>query len=98
MTEEDPAWQVRSTLINAAGGYLRNTLRIPGVTCSVCLTPVEPGEEKCWPCSSHSSKAPAMRTADYVGILTYAVKNTQSGYFIYGYKAPQPVLEHRNVM
>lgn len=94
----DPAEQVRATLVSAAGGFLRNTLRIPGVTCSVCSTPISPGYEKCWPCHSHASKAPAMPTADHVGILTYAIHGRQSAYFVYGYKAPQPVQEHRNIM
>ncbi|MFG1640804.1 hypothetical protein ACGFMK_10995 [Amycolatopsis sp. NPDC049252] len=96
----DPQHQLEATLVSATGGYLRNTLRIPGETCLICTTTVNSGDTYCWPCASHRSAGSDRPTADYVGILTYAIESSQSHYVMRGYKAPQPVRvkEHWNIV
>jgi predicted amidophosphoribosyltransferase len=81
-------------LIAVGGGYLRNPVRKAGVTCADCVTPVA-GFERCYPCHSHHVQ-PGL--ADVTAFLTYAVAGQESGYLMRGYKAPQPVAEHRLVV
>ena len=45
----DDTAEVRGALIAAAGGYLRNVVREPDVTCRICATPVD-GFDCCWRC------------------------------------------------
>ncbi len=81
-------------LVSRAGGYLRNPVRVNGVTCAVCTTPVD-GYRLCLPCTGHLSR-PGL--ADATAFLTYAVAGQQSGYVMRGYKAPRPLEEHRTVV
>jgi len=77
-----------------AGGYLRNTVRAAHVTCADCLTPVS-GYELCFACKSHHTRD---GLADAIAFLTYAIAGQKSGHVMRGYKAPQPVTEHRQVV
>ncbi|GAA2280628.1 hypothetical protein GCM10010402_41820 [Actinomadura luteofluorescens] len=86
--------RVKTTLVAHAGGYLRNTVRMPGVTCRVCATPVDSGAY-CDPCFGHCRTS---GIADQVCSLTYALRGTQSGYLMRQYKAPNPVREHQAVL
>jgi hypothetical protein len=97
---EHPVQQLLVTLVNRAGGYLRNTVRIPGRTCPVCSTTTNPGYSWCRACDGHRSFGTSRPTADHVGILTYAVEGKQSHYLMRGYKASEPVSiqEHRSVV
>src|ERR1700751_5460924 len=55
--------------VRAAGGYLRNVVRPPPITCRVCAAPVD-GFDRCWRCDR------ARRiggVADVVAPLTYAI-------------------------
>ena len=81
-----------AALVQNAGGWLRNPVRIRSVTCEVCTTPTESGYIKCFPCKLHCEAA---RVADQVAPLTYAIAQTQSGYVMRGYKATPPVHEHK---
>lgn len=92
MTTFPPAMiaQTKSALVSYAGGYLRNPLRLSGVTCAVCFTPVEQGHY-CDPCSFHRQSS---GIADRTCSLTYAFAGEQSGYVMRGYKAATPVNEH----
>ncbi|GAA0953620.1 hypothetical protein [Actinocorallia libanotica] len=83
----------KQTLATYAGGYLRNTVRLAGVTCEVCATPYD--RSLCNQCSAHRT-IPGI--ADRVCSLTYALGGTQSGYLMRGYKAPRPVGEHTAVV
>jgi hypothetical protein len=74
--------QVRAQLLAAAGGYLRNPVRAPGVTCEVCTTPAE-GYRHCWPCAQARTHD---GTADLVVPLIYAIGGTQSGMLLRHYK------------
>ncbi len=78
----DAAAQARRSLVAAAGGYLRNVVRTPGVTCAVCAAPVE-GFERCWRCRQ-DRRIPGL--ADLVVPLTYAVGGTQSATLLWHYK------------
>jgi hypothetical protein len=85
-----------SLLVSQAGGYLRNPIREPYVTCAVCTTPAC-GFFRCFQCHTHAQGG--LQLADTVAPLFYAVPKTQSGYVMHGYKAqPRPIQEHRGVV
>jgi hypothetical protein len=69
-------------LARGAGGFLRNIVREPGVTCSVCATAVD-GYPWCWSCRQARS-TPGL--ADLVVPLTYAIQGTQSATVLRHYK------------
>jgi hypothetical protein len=68
-------------LVRQAGGYLRNVIREPLVTCSVCGTPVD-GYQRCFRCDQHTITG----LADVVVPLTYAIVRTQSAILLRHYK------------
>jgi hypothetical protein len=74
--------QVRSELLRAAGGYLRNVIRQPKITCRVCAAPVR-GFDRCWRCAQARRIA---GVADVVAPLTYAVAGTPSAALVRDYK------------
>ena len=76
------ATRVVPTLVGAAGGYLRNVIREPAVTCRACATPVH-GFQLCWRCRQHQRIA---GLADVVAPLTYAVGSTESAALLRNYK------------
>jgi hypothetical protein len=82
--------EVRAALIAAAGGYLRNVIREPNVTCRICTTPVD-GFDCCWRCGQ-DQRIPGL--ADVVAPLTYAIGDTQSAALLRHYKN-DPVREVR---
>jgi hypothetical protein len=82
--------EVRLALIRAAGGYLRNVIRRPKVTCRVCAAPAD-GFDHCWRCG-HDRRIAGL--ADVAAPLTYAIGNTQSGDLLQHYKN-DPVREVR---
>lgn len=86
--------RLKQVLASKAGGYLRNPVREPRVTCAVCATPVA-GYSHCYRCNDHRQTS---GTADLVAPLTYAIAGRQSGYVMRGYKAQPPVAEHRAIM
>lgn len=94
MTEQDPLARLRDSLVARAGGYLRNPVRLPKVTCAVCARPSD-GFQRCYQCRQHRDFD---GLADATAIMTYAVAGQQSGYLMRGYKATQPVTEHRLVV
>jgi predicted amidophosphoribosyltransferase len=83
-------------LFAAHAAFLHNTVREPGVTCTVCTAPVE-GYPRCRPC--HAQRlAHELLLADRVGVAAYAVSREQSGHLMRGYKARPPVPQHRKVV
>ena len=85
--------QIKRSLIDNAGGYLRNTVHIPGETCAICRgTKMRDGCQTCYPCEFLYPNG-----ADLIGSMVYGVDGLQSGKLMYGYKAsPQiPVLVQR---
>jgi hypothetical protein len=74
--------QLRHALAQAAGGYLRNPIHQPKITCRVCAAPVD-GFDRCWRCEQ------ARRiggVADVVAPLTYAIAGTPSAALVRDYK------------
>lgn len=81
--------RVADLVVEQASGYLHNTIREPGVTCSVCAAPVGEGYEKCYQCSGHARSGHPC--ADRVGSLVYAVEYDSQAYkLVKNYKADSP--------
>ena len=74
--------KARGALVEAAGAYLRNPVREPGVTCRMCAAPVE-GFEFCWCCQQHRAIS---GIADLVVPLTYAINGSESAVLVRDYK------------
>jgi adenine/guanine phosphoribosyltransferase-like PRPP-binding protein len=74
--------QVDPALAHAAGGYLRNVIRRPGITCRVCAGPVG-GYDRCWRCEQVRRIG---GVADVVAPLSYAIAGTPSGALVRDYK------------
>lgn len=75
-------------LASALGsGFLRNTIREDGVTCSVCTREVD-GFPRCWRCNDDRVRASAgkHRLANLVLPLAYGVDGVQSGHMMRNYK------------
>jgi hypothetical protein len=66
----------------AAGGYLRNVIRQPRITCRVCAAPVD-GFDRCWRCEQARHIG---GVADVVAPLTYAIAGTPSAALVRDYK------------
>ncbi|GAA0398632.1 hypothetical protein Acor_34120 [Acrocarpospora corrugata] len=64
------------------------------MTCAVCATPSD-GNVFCDPCGYHS-RTPGV--ADLVCALTYAIRDTQSGYLMRQYKVQSRLDQHYAVM
>jgi hypothetical protein len=60
----------------------------------MCATPVY-GRDRCYKCELHRHHD---GLADATAFLTYAVAGQQSGYVMRGYKAPEPLPEHRTIV
>lgn len=74
--------QVRNALVRATGGYLRNVIRHPKITCRVCAAPVD-GFDRCWRCEQARR---IVGVADVVAPLSYAIAGTPSGALVRDYK------------
>jgi predicted amidophosphoribosyltransferase len=94
MLDEDAVARLSASLVSLAGGYLRNVVRRTGATCTLCATPVD-RFDYCYSCKNNSHRADL---ADAVAFLAYAVAGQQSGYVLRGYKAPEPLDEHRAIV
>jgi hypothetical protein len=97
VADDDRFAEIRAALVLLAGGYLRNPIREPGVTCLVCTTPVE-RFERCFQCNEHQRQTALGRLADRVAPLVYAVGGTQSGRVLRGYKGNPPDLMHISIV
>jgi hypothetical protein len=69
LLDDADARRLTAALVSRAGGYLRNPIRQPYVTCAVCTTPVNQ-YRLCYKCSGQSGYA---GLADATAFLTYAV-------------------------
>lgn len=94
MLAPEVAERLRTSLVSMAGGYLRNPIWQPGMTCDDCATPVD-GYRRCYQCRRHLVHS---GLADATAFLTYAVAGQKSGYVMRGYKAHPAVTEHRMVV
>jgi hypothetical protein len=80
------------------GGYLRNTIRELGVTCTVCTTPVDPQYTHSYRCYQHLLTASDRKQhlARLVLPLVYGVAGSQSGYLMRQYKGSGATLQQRS--
>lgn len=93
----DPVARNAHQLVREAGGYLRNIVREPSITCSVCAGPVD-GFVRCWRCNRDRHR-PGL--ADLVAPLTYAIDRKQSGILLRHYKdgiSADAMVGHRRVV
>jgi hypothetical protein len=80
-------------LVKYAGGYLRNPVRIAGVTCDVCATPLFNTPGRCTRCVDDAA-VHGSRLADAVAPIIYASGGEQTGFVMRAYKAPNPQRGH----
>lgn len=74
-------------LVAEVGGYLRNAVLEPHMTCVVCATPIRPEFDLCQRC--HLDR-------QLVVPVFYGIKGEQSGYLMHSYKdLIAPTLRHR---
>jgi hypothetical protein len=78
----DDTVPVHNALVQAAGGYLRNVIREPKITCQVCAAPVG-GFDRCRRCEQARR---SVGVADVVVPLTYAIAGRPSGALVRDYK------------
>ena len=78
-----PIDQASRLLVDRVGGYLRNTVRVPRLTCTTCTTPVT-DYHRCLRCMRHQGTG--MRLADVVAPVAYGGHNAQSARLLHGYK------------
>lgn len=90
MNDADQLSLLQQGLIDSAGGFLRNILHEPGVTCEMCAKPVV-GGLLCLRCSGYAARGDV---ADAVGFMVYGVDGMQSGKLMYGYKSAAPGPSH----
>ncbi len=95
MTVHPDALAELRKFLSGHGGYLRNTLRIPNITCSFCACPIKPSFSDCYKCSGYRSMA---NTADLAGSMIYGVEGKQSDRLMYGYKSAAPGPTHRLIV
>lgn len=81
-----PVAAVAESLTSLAGGYLRNSLVLPGVTCHVCRGPVPAGEPRCPQCRDQHEQYPG-RLSDRVAVYSYAPSDGQAARAMRGYKS-----------
>src|SRR5699024_2592224 len=70
------------------GGYLRNTIHEPKLTCEICSAPIQPEFRICMQCNRHRKSSRPL--ADRAGSLIYAVKGSQSYRTVQSYKGAHP--------
>lgn len=90
--------RIRDRLVGELGGYLRNVIREPGVTCTVCAGPIAAPFVEC-----HRCRADRLQfgggLAELVVPVCYGIKGTQSGHLMWMYKDPTvPVRRHRTLL
>lgn len=88
---------VAESLAQLAGGYLRNTLVLPGTTCHVCRAPVSSGQTRCPQCRDQHDQYPG-RLSDRVAFYTYAPSDGQASRAMRGYKSAWVSKENQAVV
>jgi hypothetical protein len=88
---------IRDRLVAEVGGYLRNVVREPGVTCAVCTAPIKPAFELCLRCHRDQCQF-GDDLADLVVPLCYAIRGGQSGYLMHSYKDLEAPARHNQTL
>lgn len=97
MTDRPGAWldTAQPQLLALAGGFLRNTQRIPGVTCPMCTGMPGEGWNECRDCRGMMLRDDL---SDRLAFVTYGIKGRQSGHTMHGYKSPQAGPTQRQIV
>lgn len=97
MTPDPASWlaTAQPQLLTLAGGFLRNTRRIPGVTCPLCTGMPGEGWTECRDCRTMMLRDDL---SDRIAFATYGIKGQQSGHLMYGYKNPNPGPNQRAIV
>jgi len=80
-------------LVAEVGGYLRNAVREPHVTCAVCATPIKPAFDLCLRCRRDQQEF-GDALADLVVPVCYGIRGRQSGYLMHSYKDLEAPARH----
>lgn len=88
---------VRERLVAEVGGYLRNVVREPRVTCAVCATPIKPVFDLCLRCRRDQQEF-GDALADLVVPVCYAIRGRQSGYLMHSYKDLEAPVRHNQTL
>jgi hypothetical protein len=88
---------VRERLVAEVGGYLRNVVREPRVTCAVCTTPIKPAFDLCLRCRRDQQEF-GDALADLVVPVCYAIRGRQSGYLMHSYKDLEAPARHNQTL
>jgi hypothetical protein len=88
---------IRERLVAEMGGYLRNVIREPRVTCAVCATPIKPAFDLCVRCQLDQREFGG-DLADLVVPLCYGIRGRQSGYLMHSYKDLEAPARHNQTL
>ena len=88
---------IRERLVAEVGGYLRNVVREPHVTCAVCTTPIKPAFDLCLRCRRDQQDF-AAGLADLVVCVCYAIRGRQSGHLMHSYKDLEAPARHNQTL
>ncbi|MGH3887358.1 MAG: hypothetical protein ACRDSZ_12465 [Pseudonocardiaceae bacterium] len=88
---------VRERLVAEVGGYLRNVVREPHVTCAVCATPIKPAFDWCLRCRRDQQQF-GDDLADLVVCVCYGIRGRQSGYLMNSYKDLEAPARHNQTL
>ena len=84
-------------LVAEVGGYLRNMVREPNVTCAVCGTPVTSAFDVCRRCHRDRGEF-GSSLAGLVVPLWYGIRGAQSGYLMHSYKDITAPARHNQIL
>lgn len=88
---------IRERLVAEVGGYLRNVVREPRVTCAVCATPIKSPFHLCLRCWRDQQEF----GGDLAGLvvpLCYGIRGRQSGYLMHSYKDLEAPARHNQTL
>ncbi|MDQ3762205.1 MAG: hypothetical protein M3460_11110 [Actinomycetota bacterium] len=88
---------IRERLVAEVGGYLRNVVREPHVTCAVCATPIKPAFDLCLRCRLDQHEF-GDDLANLVVTVCYGIRGRQSGYLMHSYKDIEAPVKHNQTL
>ena len=88
---------VRERLVAEVGGYLRNVVREPYMTCAVCATPIKPAFDLCRRCRCDQRKF-SPKLAELIVPIWYGIRGRQSGYLMHSYKDLEAPVRHNQTL
>ena len=88
---------IRERLVAEVGGYLRNAVREPHVTCAVCATPIKSSFDLCLRCWRDQQEF-GDNLADLVVCVCYGIRGRQSGHLMHSYKDLEAPARHNQTL